>query len=421
MLAATRALADFDDNGIIWSQYGEVLRLVDSSNISLSYLADVLKRPIIKPLFRLFVLNSDETVSYEIPQEDIILDTGNFNENYQNGQRKSLTINLVNIDGKYTPSINTIWVHNKFRFDVGLEFDGKEYWFPRGIYILNNPSVVHNSADKQVSLSLADKFALLEGKQGTLETTYEIPEGSVIKDAIIGILTIDNGSGYPIDLKPIIYDRAFEGRTMPYTLSKDAGSTFGEMILEIGNILSAEIYYNSQGNLCVMNINETTLDVQKASLWDYDDVERDYFNSTASYDFENVVNEVQVVGDNINNDIFSAMAQNTNPLSPLCIARIGRRIEYINDSNIYSDALAQDRAQYELRKRSIVNTSISLNVSFNPLLFVNNLINISDSQYKYDRERFLIQSISYQLGTNCQMTIECSNINNFNQYIEGEM
>ena len=415
-----KALAD-QTNNVLWSQYGEVLRLVDSSSISMSYLTDVLKRPTIKPRFRLFVLNPDETINYEIPEEDIIINSGNFTENYQNGQRKSVNINLINVDGKYTPSINTIWVHDRFRFDIGLEFDGQVYWFPRGIYILGNPSADHQNSDKQVSLTLVDKFAVLEGKSGTLEATYEIPVGSDIEQAIMGILTLDNGSGYPIDLKPIIYDRAFKGLKMPYTLSKDAGSTLGEMLLEIGTILNAEVYYNSQGNLCFININETTLDVQKASLWDYSDEDRDYGGATANYDFENAVNEVHVVGDNINNEIFSAMAKNENPVSPLCIQRIGRRIEYINDSNIYSDDLAQQRANYELRKFGILKTTMNIQVSFNPLLFVNNLVTITDKYYNLTRERFLIQSISYTIGNESQMTVSCSNIANFNQYASGMM
>ena len=203
MTVDTRALADTYST-TLWSQYGEVLRLVDSSTISMNYLTEVLKRPNYQARYRLFVLNSDETIDYEIPQEDIIINSGNFTENYQNGQRKSVNVSLVNIDGKYTPSINTIWVHNRFRLDIGLQFDGQIYWFPRGIYVLGNPTASHASSDRQVTLTLVDKFAVLEGKQGTLEATYEIPVDSDVKQAIIGILTLDNGSGYPIDLKPII-------------------------------------------------------------------------------------------------------------------------------------------------------------------------------------------------------------------------
>lgn len=412
-----RALAD-TNNGIIWSQFGEVLRDVDNTGVNLSLITKILQRPTCKAVYRLFLLNPDETIDYEIPSKDIILNSGNYTENYQNGQRKSVNINLINTDGRYTPSINTIWVHNRFRFDVGLEVDGVTYWFPRGIYILGNPQDTHQISDKQVSLTLVDKFALLEGKAGTLEATYEIPVDSDIEQAIMGILTLDNGAGYPIDLKPIIYDDAFKGLKMPYTLSKDAGSTLGEMILEIATILNAECYYNSQGNLCFISINETTLDTQKASLWDYEEGDRNYLGATASYDFENAVNEVHVVGDNINNEIFSAMARNDNPTSPLCVQRVGRRISYINDSSIYSDDLAQQRANYELRKVSILKTTMTLSVAYNPLLFVNNLITIVDEHYKLNRARFLIQSISFTIGEGNAMSISCSNIANFNSEIE---
>ena len=404
--------------GILWSRYGEVLRVVDSSNVDMNYLTEILNRPIYKPRFRLFVLNPDETVDYEIPEEDIILNSGSFNENYQNGQRKSVNINLVNIDGKYTPNVDSIWVHSKFRLDVGIDFNDGVYWFPRGIYVLNNPDSNHNLSDKQVSLNLVDKFAILEGKAGTLEATYEIPVGSDIKAAIYGILTLDNGAGSAIDLQPVVYDSVFEGRVMPYTLSKDAGSTLGEMLIEIGTILNAEIYYNSQGNLCVIDINETTLDVQKASLWDYAENDGNYFNAVANYDFENCVNEVHVVGDNINNEIFSAVSKNNNPLSPLCIEKIGRRIEYINDSDIYSDSLAKQRADYELRKYGILKTILNIQVSFNPMLFVNNMITITDDYYGFNRERFIIQSISYNIGDDCRMSISCSNVVNFSSIEE---
>ena len=95
----TRALADANGS-YLWNQFGEVLRLVDSNNVDLNYLTKILKRPNSIPRYRLFVLNVDETVSYEIPQEDIIINSGSFTENYQNGQRKAVNINLVNIKNK---------------------------------------------------------------------------------------------------------------------------------------------------------------------------------------------------------------------------------------------------------------------------------------------------------------------------------
>ena len=249
---------------------------------------------------------------------------------------------------------------------------------------------------------------------GTLETTYEIPAGTNIKDAIEGILTIDTGAGYPLDLKPIIYDHNFDGIVTPYTLTKDPGSNFGEMILELADMLGAECFYNDLGNLCFIDINETIQDLNKPIIWHYSDQKKEFLDSSTNYDFNNIVNEVHVVGDNINGKICSAIARNDDPSSPICIRRIGRHIDYINDSSIYSDKLAQDRADYELRCKSILNTSVSISATFNPLIFVNNIITIEDEFYNFKREKFVIQSISYNIGVDNKMSITISNLTNAN-------
>ena len=75
---------------------------------------------VVAPRYRIFVLYPDETINYEIPLEDI-LTGGSFSENYQNGQRRSLSFSLYNIDGKYTPSINTLWGGTRLRLELGME------------------------------------------------------------------------------------------------------------------------------------------------------------------------------------------------------------------------------------------------------------------------------------------------------------
>ena len=229
-----QALADIA-NEYLKTIYGEFLIVNNSNMYNFDMIQTILRKGKYTSRYRLFLLYPDEKINYEIPQSDIINDAGNYTENYQNGQRRNANISLVNINGQYTPNINSIWIYDKFRLDVGVEYNDEVFWFPRGIYIMGNPSVQHNDSDKQISLSLVDKFALLEGHMGTLETTYEIPEGTDIESAIKAILTIDSGSGYALDLKPIIYDHSFKGRRTPYTIRKDAGSNFGEIILTNGD------------------------------------------------------------------------------------------------------------------------------------------------------------------------------------------
>ena len=409
-----QALADIA-NEYLKTIYGEFLIVDNENKYDFDMLETILRKGKYTSKFRLFLLYPDEKINYEIPQEDIINDSGNYTENYQNGQRRNVNISLVNKDGQYIPSINSIWVYDKFRLDIGIEYNNDIFWFPRGIYIMGNPNSTHDDSDKQLSLTLVDKFALLEGKMGTLETTYEIPEGTDIESAIKEILTLDSGSGYALDLKPIIYDHSFKGMRTPYTIRKDAGSNFGEIILELADILGAECFYNNTGNLCFIPINETVIDENKPIIWNLSDKEKEFLSSNSDYDFENIINEVDVVGDNINNKIVSAVARNEDPESPICIQRIGRRVKYINDAAIYTDKLAQDRANYELRCCQILGTRISILTTFNPLLFVDNIITIEDDYYGYKRDKFLIQSISYSIGNSNQMTITCTALSNLNR------
>lgn len=258
-----------------------------------------------------------------------------------------------------------------------------------------------------------DKFALFEGKLGTLEGTYEIQAGEDIEKAIRGILLLDDRTGSPLDMKPILYDEAFKGKKMPYTLSKDAGSNFGEILLEIATILNAEMFYNSTGNLVVMSINETMNDLSKPIQWHYTTHENDLIQINGTYSFQDVINEVHVVGDNVNNDLIWAWAKNEDITSPISIPQIGRRIEYINDSSIPNDDYAKLRAIYELRRNSFLKTTFTLTVPYNFTLLVNNLITLEDEFYGFEQAKFLVQSISYNLGVDNQMTIVCANIANY--------
>lgn len=400
---------------------GEPLYVYTPDYIDIQTVLNLLKQPVIKENYRLFLLNDDETISCQIPNEDIIINNCNYSENYQNGQRRSLSISLNNSDGKYTPSINKIWITNKFRLDVGIssliytapEGGPKTYWFPRGVYVLGNPVANRDNSDKTLELQLMDKFAYLEGSVGTLDTTYEIKAGTEIKQVITQTLNLDNGMGLPIDNQSFYYDASFEGKTMPYDYAKDAGGTIGEIFLDIATILDAEVFYNSMGHLTFIPTNSAMNDAQKPILYDYDDTNSSLFTESISYDFENTINSIQVVGDQIDSAVSYSFAENNNPKSPICVKRIGRRTLYVNDSNIYSNKLAKSRAMYELRIRGILATSLSINVAFNPLLFVDNLITLTDSFFNYNREQFLIHSISYNLGADSQMTLTCSNVQNF--------
>lgn len=384
-----------------------------SSSILTSDINEWVKNSTIKQHYRLSLLNPDESIRYVIPEEDIELN-GNFNENYQNGQRRSLSVRLFNELKKYTPSINGIWTGVRFSYDVGIELqDGNIIWFKKGVYVVSNATPTHEPGERSVSLELSDKFSLFEGASGTLEMSYTIPVGTDIEEALKDILQFQMGNGDRMDPKPMIYNAAFKNRQTQATISKEAGSNFGEIISELCTQLNAEYFYDVEGNFNAVPINDVTNDVDKPIIDNLYADKGDFTSNNLSFDFSTIINRVYVTGSTTNGGYYEAMAVNDDPSSPLCYQRIGyRTASPINDPNITSDVLAQDRADYELRNKLILKSTVSIQTPFNPLYIVNNIITLTDEFYGIVQEQFLIQSISYSADYSGMMSVSLSNTRN---------
>lgn len=375
--------------------FGDVL-IEQGSDIDFDHLRRVLKRPFIKPRFRLSVLNPDETINYTIPFEDIPENGISYTEEYQNGQRRSISLQLINSDGKYTPSINGIWLTTKFRLDIGIVTKDKIVWFPKGIYVMGDVSLVDQDSANVVSIQLKDKYAIFEGKLGTLEDAYEVEVGSNIEEAIQGVLNFSLGNGYIFDYQPIIFDPSFLGARTQNTIRVEEGGNLGQIIEALATQISAEYYYNNLGNLCFYPINVTVNDDAKPVIWTFERIHKEINNLSLNYKNEEVVNVVKVVGDNIDNGIHAAVVTNENPASPICIQQIGRRAApKFTEANIWNDDLAYDLARYYLRLRSFVSIDFSCTVPFNPILTVNNIIEVENDFIGLRREKLLLTSLSY--------------------------
>ena len=384
------------------------------SNVSIAELNELINSPILRPRYRIFLLHPDETIDYQIPDEDILLSGSSYSEQYQNGQRRSLSFSLYNTDKKYTPSINILWAESEFALDLGIEKDdGSIVWKRSGIYVVSSLTPSESVDSQTVSVQAGDKFSIFEGKAGTLETSYEIPVGTDIEGAIKGILLSAKGNGYPFDSKPIIYHSGFKGKKTQAKISKSAGETLGSILLELANQLSAEMFYNANGNLTILPTQETTLDIDKPVICYLNDENGDFSGLSFGLQMSNIVNRVVVIGATVNGKVYTATAVNDDSTSPLCYQRIGYRTgQIINDSNITSQDLANDRSKYELRKQLILKSSVSVSISFNPLLSVNNLIEITDEFFGLDHERFLLQGVSCSLDYSGSMSITVSNVRN---------
>ena len=138
----------------------------------------------------------------------------------------------------------------------------------------------------------------------------------------------------------------------------------------------------------------------------------DLINLSPTYDFDNAINMVKVIGDNVDNGIFSALVVNNDPRSPVCIGRIGKCPDNpITDANVWSNVLAHDLGIYNLRKKSLVALSLSALVKYNPLITVDFLCEIEHEFFDFEREKCVINSISYSDETG-QMDLSITAIQN---------
>lgn len=207
-------------NGIISSSSGDNINYsIDTNDITFAesmqgtsgirILRDIIRRNCIYPRFRIYVLNSDETKKYQIPNDDI-LSGGNYQENYQNGQRRTLSFTVDNTSKKYTPSaLSDFWTGTKFSFDIGISVNGEDntiIWIRKGIFVLSNPSVTHQTNADTVSFELKDKFSILESNAGRIDTSYTIPNNTNIENIITDLLQ-------QIDPKPILINSKLKGQT----------------------------------------------------------------------------------------------------------------------------------------------------------------------------------------------------------------
>ena len=387
-----------------------------NANTDFDLLRRTIQSSVLTPRYKYVWLNEDETEDEIIPEE-LIYDNGSYSENYQTGQRRSLSFGLNNVDGRYTPSINSIWAETKVGLKVGLDLlSGSTVWFPKGTYIINSANPTESASKFDVQLDCADKFSLLDGKLGTLETSYTIPKNSDIEGALRDCLLFTKGNGRPLDPLPMIYHSSFKGRKTAAKISHEAGDTIGDIVNDLVSQLGAECFYDVEGHLVVVPLDEVSGDASKPVLYNLRGDQGDFDNLSLDFKFTDIVNRIVVLGGSSESAAYKAIAVNDNVESPLCYQRIGyRTAPPISDGNLTSQYLVDERAQYELRKILILKSSVNLgNVPFNPLLSVNNLITITSDFFDMSQEKFLIQGINFNLNYDGVMSLEVSNTNNFN-------
>ena len=236
--------------------------------MSLSYLKDsvFLKKLDLENLKRYYVkiivLAMDETPIQAIEGK---ISSGSINIDGNSSMRRTCNLtflieetednNLMNID-------NLLSINKKIKIEIGIEniIDDRYdniIWFNQGIFIINQPSISHNSQGVVVSLTCKDKMCLLNGECGG-----GLP-ASVIFDSYNQI----NKDGSITSIQNRIYD--IIQTLIIFYGGEDINKVFiNDVPLEIKQIVrwtgSQELFYNASADKYTLNAD---LVAAEKGLW----------------------------------------------------------------------------------------------------------------------------------------------------------
>ena len=360
-----------------------------------------IEKPNTHQVIKIEFLRPQDDTPYKTVIQEIVGNSGSYTEKVANGIRRDCEITLLNSSGEFTPNIDgVIWVNRKFKLYMGLRIGGEDYFIPKGEYVINNPNITPFGSDNELSFSGVDKYALLDGTlNGRLENTILIANGT---NLVTAMRTLLNMAG---DTSKMLYDDALYSMTLPFTFYAEAGDTLAEAIKTISEFASANVYYNENGNFV---FEKDIADSKKAPVLSLSDTatENLLFGGNFSYNFDRVVNSITVIGDNVNGNLSRFTYQNTDLTSDISIPNIGLVAgDLISDDLINTDALAEQRAIYEIRRQS--RMFIDGDMVFKKMyhILVDNVIEVDSVIMGWNKKKLVIDSVSIGLDVDSDMSI----------------
>ena len=162
--------------------------------------------------------------------------------------------NLMNID-------NLLSINKKIKIEIGIEniIDDKYdsiIWFKQGIFIINQPSISHNSQGIIISLSCKDKMCLLNGECGG-----GLP-ASIIFDSYDQINKDGSITSIPNRIYDIIQTLVlnYGGENINKVFINDVPIKIKQIVRWTG---SQELFYNASTDMYTLNANSVVED----GLW----------------------------------------------------------------------------------------------------------------------------------------------------------
>lgn len=361
------------------------------------------------PLYKIDLLRYDESVLLTI-SEDVISDSGSVNIQDSVGVRRTCDFAIQNVTHNYRAFVENITIGSKFRVWLGENIGGQPIYFSQGVYMFDNPSLIHASSDRRLSVSGTDKWSILNGQNGgILEGTYTVSAGSNVGDFVRRTLNLDIVND-PIE--PYIAPE-LENVIITYDITKTDGSTIADVFLDVALNINASVYYDAWGRFCIVPIVE---DRFKGTAFAFGGADYNYLDGQKTYNYTEIYNSVLIVSNNaqpgastqIRYEELNMDASDPNSIVNAGIKKVYKVKDYLSGIDTKEKAMA--RAGYESRNIRRRYSSASVNSVSILHLGEGDVISLSDEVLADSGERFVVNSINRPIGTDMRNTITVSKI-----------
>lgn len=387
------------------------------------------------------LLTADESVIGQVVADLSITAQGQITINRQQLTRRSCSLTLINVGGKYNPNRNRwFWINRKFKLWIGMSTESytdmnnknittDTYWFSQGVYYATSAK----GDTHTISIEGVDKGGALDGtlKLNMLGEKTIVKQGSKLSSLFRETLLLSDGVSV-IDPVPPLIDSYFGNIIIQQDIELNDNQYIGELFSQVAESYGANVYYDRDGRLRVersMTENGFSLYSLKGVTYRFSTEDVAYEEATIDYGYE--CRNTVTVYTNINakdsegNDIenVSYTVYNQSPLSPINIREIGiRRMDSVEAKYIdgLTPAEMTDRcrqtANYYLLNESLITLTENFNSFIIPHIDADEVILINDPYKDIDNEKFVIQSVSIPLSAG-EMSIEATNLN----YLPGDI
>lgn len=412
-----------------------------------TYLKNLVKP--FKKVVRLEFLQPDDTVAFalggigqkfRIPGRDTrtFLQSGSVSVNLANGSRRKASVVLANRDGSFDYAVNKLWFGQRLRISMGMRLpDGEDFYFPMGVFYVENPSALFSPGERTTTLNLTDKWAYLDGTLfGNLEAAYSVDAGTNIYSAIDSLLQMSKYTGTAttdvqnmIDPTPAAYTPYFNGKTYyanrsdgsissniamtdtPYTITENRGSTMGSLILKLNEMLAGWIGYDATGALRLEPSQDDIDDADKPVLFAFTPENSVLLSHSSVSENTAVYNDVTIAGQGLTEKAVWARAVNADPASDTNINLIGRRVLTEEKSDYWNTEQCEALAKWILKRKTVLQKSVTIECGQMFHLVENRLISVKRTDKPGSPvEKHLIQGFTVPIGETGSMSITATSV-----------